>query len=508
MPSAGGGASDRTPRTTVRTRLNNGWKGETIPSVRSGFLSRCAPDSRVRRSFLTGLLLVGASGAGPFLQLAGAELPSRRSVWPEVQRDGKSLVIGRFIGKFESPDFRSRRIVLRHRDTGRNETLSVDDGLGLISELVPPGVYDVEAIEAVYFPNIRPLNVRKFRPIRQRFTVSPREHERGETLISVPADRPVYIGTIRAGAERQGMVYEGQKLRVLDDFDVAMERLAVAYPALAISLSERAVVPQRHFMLRPTEPEPPLEMIVGMEDPIRQARRYIEDGKFEQAINWLSTFMPVSDAQRNDVRLLIGESHLGARNMDLAIEEFGAVLLQDPTNRRALRLLARSHSLNGDLEDTESLYRALLDIRPRDAEAHLQLGYLYALRADDVGAEAAFEVAFETDFDYLMHDLAPFLMAVRERSNNPEILYEPPLLRSTPVPLAGSGGSRRSAERDGIMMLIDHRGRVKSAHFAPESSSRVHQMMMSLVRGRYSPATLNGVAVPSIMALGNFGAER
>jgi len=415
-------------------------------NVDSGISSRPAPGRSLRRPYLTGLLLLGMSGAGFLLPVAEAELPSRKSVWPEVQRDGKSLVIGRFVGKFESPDFRSRQIVLRHRDTGRNETLSVDDGLGLINELVPPGVYDVEAIEAVYFPNIRPMNTRRFRPIRQRFTVAPRDHERGETLISVPADRPVYIGTIRAGAERQGMVYEG--------------------------------------------------------------RRYIEDGKFEQAINWLSTFMPVSDAQRNDVRLLIGESHLGSRNLDLAIEELGEVLLQDPTNLRALRLLARSHSLNGDLEDTESLYRALLDIRPRDAEAHLQLGYLHALRSDGVGAEAAFEVAFETDFDYLMHDLAPFLMAVRERASNPGILYEPPVLRSTPVPMRDSGGSRRSSERDGIMVLIDHRGRVKSAHFAPESSGRVHQLMMSLVRGRYTPATLNGVAVPSIMALGNFGADR
>lgn len=475
--------------------------------VRCGFSSRFAPDRAVRRPILTGLLLLAVSGVGPLVRGANAELPSRKSIWSKVQQDGQSLVIGRFVGKFESPDFRSRRIVLRHRDTGRQQTLSVDDGLGLIAELIPPGVYDVEAIEAVYFPNIRPLNVRRFRPIRQRFTVSPRLHERGETLISVPSDRPVYIGTIRAGAERQGMVYEGQKLRVLDDFDVAMERFAGVYPLLATSLDERAVVPQRHFMLRPTQPEPPLEMIVGMEDPIRQARRYIEDGKFEQAINWLSTFMPVSDAQRNDVRLLIGESHLGARNLELAIEELGDVLLQDPGNVRALRLLARSHSLNGDLEDTESLYRALLDVRPQDAEAHLQLGYLYALRADDGAAEAAFEVAFETDFDYLMHDLAPFLMAVRERSNL-NLLYEPPILRSTPVPMTGGGGSRRSSESDGIMVLIDHRGRVKSAHFAPESSNRVHQTMMSLVRGRYTPATLNGVAVPSIMAIGSFGGER
>ena len=87
-----------------------------------------------------------------------------------------------------------------------------------------------------------------------------------------------------------------------------------------------------------------------------------------------------------------------------------------------------------------------------------------------------------------------------------DILYEPPVLRSTPVPLRGAGGSRRSSETDGVMVLIDHRGQVKSAHFNPESSSRIHQTMMSLVRGRYTPATLNGVAVPAIMAIGAFGA--
>ncbi len=418
-----------------------------------------------------------------------------------------SLVIGRFVGKFESPDFRSRRVVLRHRDSGRRQTLSIDDGLGLITETVPPGVYDVEAIEAVYFPNIRPMNLRRMRPIRQRYSVSPRAHESGEPLISVPPDRPVYIGTIRAGAERQGMVYEGQKLRILDDFDVAMERLSVTYPALHASLGEEAIVPQRHFMLRPTRPDPPLEMVVGMDDPITQARRYIEDGKFEQAINWLSTFMPVSDSQRSTVRLLVGEAHLGSRDLDSAIEELGEVLLQQPTNLRALRLLARSHSLNGNLDDAESLYRALLDLRPRDAEAHLQLGFVHALRAEVTLSEESFGVAFEADFDYLMHDLAPFLIAVRSSANS-EVEYVPPVMRSTPVPLGGRGGSRRSSQNDGLLVLIDHRGQVKSAQFRPESSNRIHQTMMSVVRARFAPATLNGVAVPSIMALGQFGGER
>ena len=450
--------------------------------------------------------LLAAVGAALPAGSAAAELPGRDAVWQRVQRDGRSLVIGRFTGKFESPDFRSRRVVMRHRDSGKTETLAIDDGLGLIFELVTPGVYDVEAIEAVYFPNIHPFNPRRFRPVRQRFSVSPRPHETGRPLISVPADRPVYIGTVHAGPERQGMVYEGQKLRVFDDYDSAMERLSSAYPALAASLDEAALTPQRHFMLRPTRADPPLEALVGMDDPIRQARRYIEDGKFRQAINWLSTFMPVSDGQRNEVRLLVGEAHLGNRDLDLAIEELGEVLLADPTNLRALRLLARSHSLNGDFDDTENLYRALLDMRPDDAEAHLQLGYLYALRADDAQSGEAFEVAFRTDFDYLMHDLAPFLIAMR-RGGDPSVIFEPPVLRSSPTPMPGGGGSRRSTRNDGVVVLIDHHGRVKSAHFNPQSSNRLHQTMLSLLRGRYTPAKLNGVSVPAILAIGSFGAE-
>ncbi len=451
-------------------------------------------------------LVAGLVAAVLVAGTAAAERPSRDQVWSEVRSDGKSLVIGRFVGKFESPDFRSRRLVVRNRDTGKEERLAIDDGLGLIHELVEPGVYEVRAIEAVYFPNVRPMNPRRFRPIRQRFAVAPRAHETAETLIAVPQDRPVYIGTIRAAAERQGMVYEGQKLRVLDDFDAAMDRLSVTFPALAASLSEASVTPQRHFMLRPTRPDPPLEMVVGMEDPIRQARQYIEDGKFAQAINWLSTFMPVSDRHRNEVRLLVGEAHLGSRDLDLAIEELGEVLLQNPANLRALRLLARAHSLNGNLLDAESLYRALLDLRPRDAEAHLQLGFLHALREEAAESEASFEIAFETDFDYLMHDLAPFLVAVRSNAAA-EAEYVPATLRSTEVPLRGGGGSRRSSERDGVMLLIDHTGDVKSAHFNPESSSRLHQTMMSLLRGRFRPATLNGIAIPSIMAFGSFTAD-
>ncbi len=471
-----------------------------IPRASGG---RCPVRRRARNALLAavlpGFLPLGASEA--------ADAPSRRTVWREVARRGDSLVIGRFEGKFESPDFRSRRIVMRHRDTGRQETLRIDDGLGLIAEIVEPGVYDVLSIEAVYLPQIRPMNPRRIRPVRQRFTVSPRDHEIAEALILVPPDRPVYIGTIRAEAERRGMVYEGQKLRVLDDFEVAMDRLATVYPALAASLEEEALIPQRHFMLRPTRRDAPLEAVVGRDDPIAQARRYIEDGKYSQAIDWLSTDMPVSDNQRNQVRLLVGEAHLGNRNLPLAIDELGEVLLSEPGNIRALRLLARAHSLNGDLEDTRNLYRALLEMRPGDAEAHLQIGYLQALRSEEANSLASFEVAFETDIDYLMHDLAPFLLAVRGTAEG-GALYEPATLLATDVPMRDRGGSRRSSRADGILVLIDHRGQVRAAHFAPNSSNRAHLAMMSLLRGRYRPAKLNGVAVPSIFASGSFGGER
>ena len=370
-----------------------------------------------------------------------ADTPDRDESWSEVASDGKSVVFGRFVGKFESIEFRSRRIRLREVSTGKNETLEIDDALGYIAETIKPGLYDVLGFEAVYYPQVRSARPGRYRPLRQRFGLSPKSGDAQAAFIHIPKDRPVYIGTIKASNELDGVVYRGHQLRVLDEYDEAFDRLESFYPVLTASLDRDGIVPARHFMLKPTRPREPLERVVGLDDPIRQARDYIADGKYRQAVSWLETFMPVSDGERAEAKLLVGEAMLGDGKYAEAIEELGEVLLIDPEETRALRLLARAHALDGHLEDARDLYTALTEAIPDDAEAHLHLGYLHALKDNAVAAQEEFHAAFQTDFDYLLNDLVPFF---RRNAGNHGRRHRP--LRTAPrSPL-----SDPAAESDGF----------------------------------------------------------
>ena len=444
---------------------------------------------------LLGVLLVAIPIAG--------DTPDRGESWSEIVSDGKSVVFGRFVGKFESLEFRSRRIRLQEVSTGKKETLEIDDALGFIAETIKPGVYDVLGFEAVYYPRIRPSRPGKYRPLRQRYGISPKSGDAQSAFIHIPEDRPVYIGTIKATNELDGIVYRGHRLRVLDEFDEAFDRLETFYPALTASLDHDGIAPARHFMLKPTRQRPPLERVVGLDDPIRQARDYIADGKYQQAISWLETFMPASDGERAEAKLLVGEAMLGNREYPEAIEELGEVLLIDPEETRALRLLARAHALDGHLEDARDLYTALTVAIPDDAEAHLHLGYLHALEKDAVAAQEEFHAAFQTDFDYLLNDLVPFFVALKATLVDDIGGYEPPRVVRYRIPPPKAMDSRRQSDSGGFAVLIDHRGKVIAAQIGARSSGSTPLMMLALVRATFEPASLNGIPIPAIVSLGS-----
>lgn len=433
---------------------------------------------------------------------ASADNPNASQSWSDVVADGDSLVFGRFIGKFESPEFASRRIRLRESETGKEILLSIDDGIGYIAETIPPGIYSVVGIEAVYIPRTRPFKPDKYRPIRQKFGVRPKTGDVAEALLIVPPDRPVYIGTIQAGEAIDGVVYRGHQLRVYDDFDEALKRLSNFYPRLAQSLERDGIAPARHFILKPTRRDDPLERVVAADEPIRQAREYIADRKFKQAVAWLETFMPTNDVERHEVRLLVGEALLGDRRFPEAIEELGEVLLANPRELRALRLLARAHALNKNLSGAQNLYEALADAVPDDTEAHLYLGYLYALSDQRERATGEFGAAFRTDFDYLLHDIGPFAVAMRRVFDDEEGTYEPPRILKFDVPPPKDMDSRRSGRSSSIVVLVDHRGKVVAAQLGGDSSGSTPLMMVSMVRATYSPASLNGIPVPAILFMG------
>ncbi len=440
--------------------------------------------------------------SGAFIVMAAAwpalaqDLKGDRS-WDDVVSKKRSVVLGRFDGQFSGPQFKKRRIKLLEVGSDKSQFLDVADGLGYIEEFLPPGQYRIVGIEATYFPHGTGMDPLKFRPVKQRFFVTPKGEEKFPTF-EVPADRPVYIGTITAGVDQTGIVHKGHNWRVLDEYEQTLARIEEIYPKFAASLSQRGIEPVRSYVLKPTRSKPVLEFI-GVEDPIEKSRAYIEEGKYESAINWLATFLPSSDAERLESQLLIGEALLAQEMYDDAIDRLGEVLQAAPDKTRALRLLARAHALAGNLEDAQSLFEALVELHPEDTEAHLQLGYLYAISSDHQRSQQEFRSAFSDDTDYLLHDAAPFVVALRAVRAQ-DAYYEPPVAKKE-IARPNWIRSRKDSEESGLALLIDHEGNVVAAQLSGSGQGPLPLMLMAIVRADFVPAAVNGVPVPAVLAL-------
>lgn len=445
---------------------------------------------KLRATLLLLLLALASSGSAD-------ELAPDMS-WTALRQKGKSIVFGRLEGRFDGPEYRGQKIRVRNRDTGQEELIPVQPGLGYFEAVLPIGTYDIVAIEATYVPPVRPLNPTRYPPVHQRYAIRPIKNE---GLPSFPVEElPVYLGTIRSGLRVDGIIYRGHELELFDEYDEAWKRMREIYPRLADSLDQSAASPRRYFFLQPRPPEPTsvgdLQLDTG-EDLLGRARLYIREGKFRQAIDWLSSSVPTTDAERAETRLLIGEALLGDHRYPEAVEELGEVLLQAPENARALRLLARAHAFNGDAADAVNLYRALSELLPDDAEACLHLGYYHALRSEAALAKEAFDRAFQENFDYLLHDLTPYALALKAENAN----YEPPEILGGARPLPRNMRSRRSS-RGAFAILLDPAGKVVAAQITPGAESWAPASVMSLVRARFRPAKLNGVPIPCLVIVG------
>ena len=433
-----------------------------------------------------------------FLAFAGAsradDLDTYDS-WTELRGKGRSFVFGRIQGRFDGVEYRGRKIRVRDVETGKEHLIRVEKGLGFFEAVLPVGTYELIAIEAVYFPPTRPLNPRKFPPVQQSYRVKPLPNM-GLPSFPVVGDRPVYLGTIRSGIGGNGLVYEGHALVIVDEYTHALDRLSKRHPGLLQSLERDGVEPTRYFFLKPTTDEPALD-IAAVDAPLEQARNYLEDGRFDQALSWLDTFLPTTDEERTAMRLLVGETLLADKRYDEAIERLGEVLLDEPENLRALRLLARAHSLNGDRKDALELYRALAESIPDDAEASLHLGYNYALEERADLADQAFDTAFDVNFDYLLHDLTPYALALKAEGAE----YQPPKIIDGAVRAPSTLRSRRS-ERGAFGMLLDHKGHIVAVHLTPNAGEWAPTMMMTLIRAQFRPAKLNGVPIPCLVIMG------
>ena len=159
--------------------------------------------------------------------------------WTSVTSKGYSLVFGRLAGRFDGADFRDRNLEFRRLDDGKKFDVSVGEGLGYFEALLPPGYYEIKAVEATYSPIGRPINPQRYRPVRQRYGVSPKPSEMTkQPSIHIPRDRPVYMGTVEVDNDPDGIVYRGHYIGLVNEFDEAFERLAKQFPKFANSLME------------------------------------------------------------------------------------------------------------------------------------------------------------------------------------------------------------------------------------------------------------------------------
>lgn len=418
------------------------------------------------------------------------------ATWAELAKEGRSFVFGRIEGRFDGNDYRGRRIRVQNTESLKEHEIDIGPGRGYFEAALPVGTYTFLAIEATYFPPVKSMRLNRFRPVPQRYVLQPIPDVGLPTFPVVP-EHPLYLGTIRSGVDGDSLVYEGHALEIVDEFQEALARLEMSHRVLFDSLVKAEVEPASYFFLTPIDVPSPLEL-ANVNDPLQQARDYMEDRKYEQALAWLQTFMPTTDAERAEVKLLVGEIYLSDKRYDDAIEELGDILVGDPENMRALRLLARSHAHAGNREDALGLYRALAESVPDDAEASLHLGFDFALSSDAARADEAFTSAFRGNFDYLLHDLTPYAMALKVDGAE----YLPPKIIDGAVQMPKSMRSRRSATEGAFGMLLNHDGRVVAVHMTPTAEQWVPAMMMTIIRARFQPARLNGVNIPCLIIIG------
>ena len=126
------------------------------------------------------------------------------------------------------------------------------------------------------------------------------------------------------------------------------------------------------------------------------------------------------------------------------------------------------------------------------------MGYESALASNKELAEEWFDAAFRTNFDYLLHDLTPYALALEADGAN----YDPPKVVGDALKMPSTIRSRRGS--DGIFgALLDHNGRVVAIHMSPNASAWAHTMMMTIVRARFQPARLNDVPIPCLLIVGD-----
>jgi hypothetical protein len=148
--------------------------------------------------------------------VARADNPGDTTSWRDLVSEGESLVFGRFVGKFESAEFSSRRVRVRNNESGHEILLSVDDGVGYIAETIPRDVRVSASRRSTFLGT--PVQARQVSPHPAEVRGAAQDRGRERAFSSFLRTAGLHRNH-RGGDRRRRVVYQGHQLRVYDDCD-------------------------------------------------------------------------------------------------------------------------------------------------------------------------------------------------------------------------------------------------------------------------------------------------
>lgn len=142
------------------------------------------------------------------------------------------------------------------------------------------------------------------------------------------------------------------------------------------------------------------ENIAGGAEAWGQARRYLAEGNASEARRAGEELLQ-RGSEDPDVHVLVGIASLRLREAETAVMHLRKALHLDPRHVEARTLLGWIQmEIRGDYASAAAEYRKVIEIKPRSAEAHNNLGVALEKMGDLEGAIAAFSQAIERRRDY------------------------------------------------------------------------------------------------------------
>ena len=150
----------------------------------------------------------------------------------------------------------------------------------------------------------------------------------------------------------------------------------------------------------PTKTSP---FVKEAEEHFNKGHEFLRDQKLDEALKEFEEAAKISP-DTPIAHYWVGMAHFFKRDPEIAIAKFKKVLNLEPKNYHALSMIGKILSFDkAKLDEAINQLEKALAINPDYAEAHFDLGRIYALRGDMNRAMAEFSFIFRTEPQYAMY---------------------------------------------------------------------------------------------------------